>query len=209
MAHGSKRWIVDCMGRRRRSTDRTVVDFWRPIRNVEPDGKYNGARWRTKKAEKAFCPQCRQVAKVPFEQQKLNRKNSRNLHKEYETLYGEALRQWAAWSQEPVTFDNAGLPKYRSLPKIPKPPEWYEWASKQVRPPQPWQFNERSFMCPKHKHIDELKELMYNSPWPGNTHYRQSYRRDEIRHHRAAVRNAMQNGYYDDIPVFHDRKLWW
>jgi hypothetical protein len=86
MAHGSKKWIRDCNGRIKRSSDRTYKDKLGDIRNFNYDYQNQyGIRHGSP------CPQCKAVRKDIREHKKLMDRLRKN---EGSPRYQEAYAEW-------------------------------------------------------------------------------------------------------------------
>lgn len=196
MSHGSKKWIEAYDGKIIRSTDRTHKDYWRDLPRWSPETNVRYGRRRHKK----FCPQCREAAKPVLAMIEENRKHERNLRQEWETKFGEAHRQWFKWESQRFFTNPDGSYKYHiPMPRMPRPLEYWAWVQKQPKGSPRWHFDSKSFLCPKHRTMEEQQDRMWWSPRPGNNPSR-GWRKYQYRQYNASVKNKMRNEQYDLIP---------
>jgi hypothetical protein len=211
MGHGKKKWIIAYDGKLKRSNDRTKKDYYRDLKYWEPMD--DGRRWRWRKGK--FCPQCRHVQKALIDERDKWQEIQDNLWAQYHKLYDEAREIWRKYHLESMEYWNYFKKrleyKYPNEPKIPRPPEFWEWRQTQPEARcHPWSYDVRSFLCYKCERKYEIQNS--RSYWDATYLRKHTWgRREDYRAYRNDVKNVLRRAkydeeYYDDIP--HYKRDW-
>jgi hypothetical protein len=205
MSHGSKKWIRAFDGRIKRSNDRTKKDYYRGLRWWnEYDSDVRWGRYRSRKYEGEFCPQCKHVAKAFREEADANRAAHDALRARYDAQFGDVEKAWRTYDYAPkdmLVVGADGRHYYKRVmlpPRFPRPPHFYEWAREQDDNIGNWYYDRRSYLCYKHEQWSDKKDEMWRSDYPGKKRHYKWMVKQEWQYYRAEVRNLMQQAKYDD-----------